>query len=412
MIRIGYQGEVGSNNEAAAEIFAEEQGFSKDEYELIPLVESRYVVSYLKANKIDYGVVASRNSVAGPVKETYEAIKDEYFEFVQTVILPIHHCIFIKQHMEPENIKVVTSHIQALNQTKNNRHIRFPNWEDKETNDTASAARNLSEGIFPDDYAVICRKNAGERYGLKLVCENIEDVRNNRTEFRVYKNSTMDYSEKNKPNFWQWFSYQFASEQGMSYIAQGVMILGMIIAIMLTQHFKFDSWDAAMTVGGYTAAIIVFFTSGSFRSNRRYQSLEGYWKYYSMSCKDLDGNDQKFTTPRIVKIVEEDGELKLYGVICDKENVPMFESKTGEVFVSSIGKKKGGLIYAYESPSSSQRTPIKGIAYLTWRSQSPAAPVNMMRGMYYGTMTGDEGTLTYLRITEEEYNRHRTSTFL
>ena len=90
----------------------------------------------------------------------------------------------------------------------------------------------------------------------------------------------------------------------------------------------------------------------------------------------------------------------------------MFESKSGEVFVSSLGKNKGGLVYAYESPASSQRRNVKGIAYVTWRTKHPASVVNIMRGMYYGTMTHDEGTLTYLRITEEEYNRHRNSTFI
>ena len=61
-----------------------------------------------------------------------------------------------------------------------------------ETNDTASAARNLSEGFFGDDYAVICRKNAGEYYNLQLVHENIEDLCNNKTEFQVYKNISLD----------------------------------------------------------------------------------------------------------------------------------------------------------------------------------------------------------------------------
>lgn len=413
MIRIGYQGEIGSNNEAAAEVFVKDLGLNKGEYELVPLVESRYVASYLKSKKIDYGIVATRNSEAGAVKESYEAIKDEYFEFVQTIILPIHHCVFIKPNVSEDSVTVITSHIQALRQTENNRKERFPNWVEKEANDTASAARNLSEGIFPDNYAVICRKNAGEHYGLKMISENIEDEGNNRTEFRVYKVSSMDYSENNKPSIWQWFTYQFVSENGMSYIAQGIMMIGIIVAIILSQKFNMNTLDVATTIGSYTAIIIIFFTSNNFRSNRRYKTLEGYWKYYSMSTKDLDGNAQKFTTPRIVKITEEDGELHLEGVICDKENVPMFESKTGEVFVSSIGKKKGGLVYAYESPAVSQRKQrVKGIAYVTWRTKYASSTINIMRGMYYGTMTGDEGTLTYLRITEEEYNRHRESTFL
>ena len=374
------------------------------------MIESRYVVSNLKAGKIDYGVVATRNSVAGTVVETFDAIKDEYFEFVETIILPIHHCIFIKKDVTLDSISVITSHTQALDQTRKNRNIRYPNWKEREASDTALAARHLSEGIFPDNYAVICRENAGKKYGLKMVCKNIEDEKNNRTEFRVYKNPTIDYSGNNRPSLWQWFSYQFISEHGMSYIAKIIMIIGMIIAIYMTQKFKQSSWEAAMTVGGYTSTIILFFTSTSFRSNRRYKSLVGYWKYYAISSKESLESEQKFSTPRIVRIVEEENELHLTGVICDKENIPMFVSRAGEVLVSFKGKK-GRLVYAYESPSS-RRTQIRGIAYLDWNLKYPSSSVNIMRGEYYGSATGDEGTLTYLRISEEEYNRHRNSSFL
>lgn len=190
MIRIGYQGEIGSNNEAAAKEFVKNNDWSDGEYELVPLVESRYVVSDLKAEKIDYGIVATHNSVAGTVKETYEAIKNENFEFVATIVLPIHQCLFIKRGVDINKIKYVASHIQALQQTRENRSRIYPNWEEIETNDTASAARDLSEGNFTDEYAVICRKNAGEQYGLILIHENIEDIQDNRTEFRVLKNKT------------------------------------------------------------------------------------------------------------------------------------------------------------------------------------------------------------------------------
>ena len=410
MVRIGYQGESGSNSEAAAKRFVKSRGFKSGEYKLVPLVESRYVVSNLKAKKIDYGVVATRNSCAGAVAETYEAIKDEYFEFVDTIILPVHHCVFIKQGVSIDHIKVVVSHIQALKQTRKTIQDKFPTWTKREVSDTAFAARNLAEGILPDDCAVICRKNAGDEYNLLMICENIEDDPNNRTEFRVFKNPTIDYSEKNRPSFVQWLTYQFASEYGMSYIAKAILILGMIIAILLTQHFGQNSFQAAITVGGYTSTIIIFLTSTSFRSNRRYKSLAGYWKYYAISNKESLDSKQKFETPRIVKIEEDGNELHLTGVICDKENVPMFTSRTGEVLVSFKGKK-GRLVYAYESPNQ-RRIQIRGIAYLDWTLKYPASSVNIMRGEYYGSATGDEGTLTYLRISEAEYDRHRHSTFL
>ena len=151
------------------------------------MVESKRVAESLKLRKIDYGVVAIKNSIAGPVKETYDAFNGECFNIVQTIILPIHHCLFVKQKVAIDEINTVTSHIQALEQTKQTLKQKFPKLLKIETNDTASAARQLSENIFPDNYAVICRKNAGEMYSLKLIAENIEDDKNNKTEFKIFK---------------------------------------------------------------------------------------------------------------------------------------------------------------------------------------------------------------------------------
>ncbi len=187
MIKIGYQGEMGSNSEAVAEIYTKEKNYKMGEYSLIPLVESTRVINALKSGEIDYGIVAVRNSEAGLVEETCRAMAGKEFVCVKKIVLPIHHCIFIKPDADVKDIRFVTSHIQALNQTRKNRSIRFPDWAEEETNDTAAAARYLSEGILPGDHAVICRKNAGEKYGLKLLYENIEDSPDNRTEFSVLK---------------------------------------------------------------------------------------------------------------------------------------------------------------------------------------------------------------------------------
>ena len=53
--------------------------------------------------------------------------------------------------------------------------------------DTAIAARYLADGRLPEDTAVLCRKNAGEAFGLHLVAENLEDDPRNMTEFILIK---------------------------------------------------------------------------------------------------------------------------------------------------------------------------------------------------------------------------------
>lgn len=153
---------MATNAEAATLEYAICENNHKIEYELIPLVNSQNVINLLKAGGIDYGVVAIKNSIAGPVEETINALKGGKYEVVKRIVLPMHHCIFIKPNINVEQIEYIASHKQALSQTRINRNRLFLNWKEKETKDTALAAKELSEGILPDNYAVICRKNAGE----------------------------------------------------------------------------------------------------------------------------------------------------------------------------------------------------------------------------------------------------------
>lgn len=408
-MRVGYQGDKGSNSEEAAIKFCDK--FNLRDVVLVPLIDSKTVIGELKRGKIDYAVVAARNSIAGTVQETFEAIKDEYLQLVTTEILPIHHCLFKKPRVSVGQITTIASHIQALNQTSENRARYFSACKTEEVADTALAASMLASDRLPDNYAVLCRKNAGVMYNLELMYENLEDDPNNKTEFRVFKLPELNYENEHKPTLKEWFRYQFVSDEGIGYIAKIIMTLSILIAIMFTQSLEYTPFEAATAVGGYCATIFLVFTSSSFRINCRYKSLIGYWKYYSISDIHKEDNEQKLTTPRIVKVEEVDGELKFKGVICDKENVPFFE--TSKTLVSSLGKREGQLVYWYQTPKDSgSRGIINGIADLNWTSSYAAAHVNKMSGHYTGIASGDRGTLRYLRITEEEYNAHRQSTFL
>ena len=184
-MKIGYQGIEGSNSEAVAKQF--EKSLHK-ECVLIPLVNSKNVVDALENNVIDYGVMATYNILGGIVTETKEALKNKNFKLIETIRIPIHHCLFKKKNVDLANIRTIASHEQALKQT--NEHIRhlFPNVNTVQIDDTALAAKYLSEDILDNTVAVICRKNAGELFNLDLVYENIEDNTSNYTEFGIYTN--------------------------------------------------------------------------------------------------------------------------------------------------------------------------------------------------------------------------------
>ena len=409
-MKIGYQGIEGSNSEAVAKLMAVKLKMKNVEY--IPLISSKSVIGELKRGNIDYGVVAVKNTLGGTVKETFEAIKNEFLELVTTEILQIHHSLFKRKDVEMTNIKSIASHIQALKQTKENRKRLFPDCEEVEMEDTALAAKYLADGTISEETAVLCRKETGIDYGLELIYENLEDNSENFTEFRMFKLSDLDYSNTEEPTLIEKLKYQIVNESGLGYISKVLMVFAIFISFYLAEFFKWSSWDTAMFVGGYLSVLFLFITSDNIRQKFRYQSIVGFWKYYSLSeSEETNMDDQKFDVPRLVKIEEIDGELVFSGFICDMENIPLFEST--KVLVSALGKCRGQLVYWYTNPSELHRGySVNGLVELNWVTKHPAAKINKMSGYYMGKATKDRGGIQYLRITEEEYLAHKNSDFL
>jgi len=184
MLRLGYMGIPFSNSEEAALRFVEKCNL--ENVIMIPLMCSENVIEALEHKEIDLGVVAVKNAIAGTVIETDIALKGrDNIETVENVNVPIHHYLFIK-HPGCE-IRTVASHVQALLQCKNNLTKLCPGTEKIEVADTAYAAEMLAADLLSDEVAVVCRKEAGDHYGLTLFKENIEDDERNMTAFSLMR---------------------------------------------------------------------------------------------------------------------------------------------------------------------------------------------------------------------------------
>ena len=102
--------------------------------------------------------------------------------------LNIHHCLFKKNKDIPDSsLKKVVSHILAIKQCEEHLRELYPGLEKMEAEDIGKAARDLADGTLSEDCAVLCRKNAGELFGLTLIDENIEDFPDNRTHFCLFQ---------------------------------------------------------------------------------------------------------------------------------------------------------------------------------------------------------------------------------
>ncbi len=173
-----------SNSEEAAEMFIRKNRWNG--IDIFPLMSSSAVIAALEEDTIDYGVVATKNIVAGPVEETTKSLEEKKnIDVYQTVDVPIHHCLFVKH--EGCKIDSIASHIQAILQCESNLERLVPSAKRIEVEDTAYAAEMLSEGSLPDNVGVICRKDAGENYDLFLIAENIEDDPQNTTTFSLLR---------------------------------------------------------------------------------------------------------------------------------------------------------------------------------------------------------------------------------
>ena len=181
--RIGYMGIPFSNSAAVAKEFADRMRIPDPEY--VPLMTAEGTMRALCDGSIDYGVLAVENRIAGKVAETEDALKLRDVEFLDWTWLPIHHCVFVRH--EGDGIKRIVSHIQALLQSTRTLTRLYPFAMFAECEDTAYAAEMLAKGELPEGSAALCRRDAGEHYGLFLANENVEDQKENMTRFAFVK---------------------------------------------------------------------------------------------------------------------------------------------------------------------------------------------------------------------------------
>ena len=183
MLKVGYQGQIGSNSEAAAKILADRMEIGAT---LVPLLTSENVCLALESNQIDYGVCAVKNNIGGIVEETRKAFENRNVSKLLFCQNPVHHCLFVHPTAEITTCTTVASHPQALKQTTKTRFEKYPWLKPFEAPDTSIAAEYISNGTYNTSIAALCLKSAGEHFGLKLIEENLED-KPSMTEFWIFK---------------------------------------------------------------------------------------------------------------------------------------------------------------------------------------------------------------------------------
>ncbi len=178
---IGIQGGKGSFSEDAANIFTKNHGLEKVEIKY--LISSEAVLSAVESGVTDYGIFAMENAQGGVVIESVKALAKYRCKIMEMFHISVDQNLLGLPGINIGDISEIHSHQQALRQCKDYLSEHFWTRPLIEEDDTAEAARRLSEGKLANTAVVIANKKCAQLYNLEIVEENIHDLKNNLTLF-------------------------------------------------------------------------------------------------------------------------------------------------------------------------------------------------------------------------------------
>jgi prephenate dehydratase len=176
-MKIAIQGIEGSfHDEAVQKLFPTQQ------IELVKCDSFDGVTQTVRFAKADFGVIAIENTIAGSILPNYNLVEAGGFEIFDEVFLNIQMYLMSLESESIIDIFEVHSHPVALLQCKDYLRKFPPQFKVIEGNDTASEAKRIKEYNL-SGVAAIAGKQVAERYGLKILDSNIQDIKENQTRF-------------------------------------------------------------------------------------------------------------------------------------------------------------------------------------------------------------------------------------
>jgi arogenate dehydrogenase (NADP+), plant len=184
-ITIGIQGGIGSFNEEAVMHYIKRHDIKQYKIEYLHTTEK--VLRALHTGDIDMGQFAIHNSVGGIVDESVEAMAKYKFSIVEEFEIIISHTLMIRKDAKLSEITQIMSHPQVFEQCKATLAKKYPHLElisgKGELIDHALVAKRLSEEKIGRNTATMGSKILADIYGLKVIEENLQDLKENYTSF-------------------------------------------------------------------------------------------------------------------------------------------------------------------------------------------------------------------------------------
>jgi prephenate dehydratase len=189
MTRVGFQGVPGAYSEQAIR-----QYFGPD-VESVPFDTFDEIFIAVENGDADYGMLPVENAVAGSVTRSYQLLTEHDLRVYAEVVLRVRHMLQAPPSTDPDNIRVVRSHPQALAQCQ--RYLARHELQAEPAFDTAGSARDLAANPEPQ-VAVIASELAAELYDLEILDRDIEDFPFNYTRFFLLSNEDAPRAQRSK----------------------------------------------------------------------------------------------------------------------------------------------------------------------------------------------------------------------
>ena len=208
--KLAYLGPEGTFTEAAALLY-------DPSATLIPYPTITSVATSVDQGNASLGIVPIENSLEGSVTDTLDLlIHHSNLKIVNEIVIPIEHCLLMKELMPNNEIEVVYSHPQALGQCRHFLENNFPNAQIVAALSTAAAVAEMLHCESPA--AAIATKRAAIIYGARVVAEGIQDNPNNTTRFVILAKEDHEFTGNDKTSI----CFSFGEDRpGILYMVMG-----------------------------------------------------------------------------------------------------------------------------------------------------------------------------------------------
>jgi len=183
---IAIQGAEGSNHHKVA------RDFYGDNIQLKECMSFDALVAHLLEGSATDGVMAIENTIAGSIIPNYALIDSNNLHIVGEEYLNIHHHLMALPGQTIKSIKEVWSHPMALLQCKE-FFKKYPHIKLVEDVDTAEVAKRIAKENLKG-IAAIAPKIAAEIFGLQVLEDDIQTIKDNSTRFVIVQTQLPTHS--------------------------------------------------------------------------------------------------------------------------------------------------------------------------------------------------------------------------